>query len=55
MPMDHSWCLPLGFRKDNVCEVLGRRNNRNFLEIVVRHDFYHVCFDFQPNVFLSSI
>ena len=51
MPMDHSWCLSLGFRQDNVCKVLRRGNNRNFLEIVVGHDVFSIpttiCYDFQ--------
>lgn len=38
VPVDHRGCFSLGFGQNYVCEVLGRGDHGNLLEIVERHD-----------------
>lgn len=35
--VDNSWCLPLSAGQDYVDEVLPRRDNSDFLEIILHH------------------
>ena len=49
VPMDHRGRLPLSFGQYNVCEVLGRGDHGDFLEVVKGHD------DHSPSTILQEI
>ena len=49
VPVDHRRRLPLGFGQYNVCEVLGRGDHGNLLEVVEGHD------DHNPSTILQEI
>ena len=48
VPVDHRRRLPLGFGQYNVCEVLGRGDHSDLLEIVKGHD------DHSPSTILQE-